>query len=146
MFLQGCPVAAGGAAPLKPLGSMVRPPLSDCLGLRALLPAATSSSSPLPPAACYPASALPGCCSRPSSPHGPSCVPQAAITAISQQSRFHTETLETSSRDVDLRGVTLAVGDSELLADAHLRLTAGQRYGLIGRCDTHWWRLQCGSC
>ncbi len=29
--------------------------------------------------------------------------------------------------------VTLAVGDAELLAGAHLRLTAGTRYGLVGR-------------
>lgn len=55
------------------------------------------------------------------------------ITAISQQSRFHMETLETASQDVDLRGVHLAVGDRELLTSAHLRLTAGHRYGLLGR-------------
>ncbi|KAL4443909.1 hypothetical protein ABPG75_011646 [Micractinium tetrahymenae] len=57
----------------------------------------------------------------------------ATITATSQQSRFHTETLETPCQDVDLRGVTLAVGDAELLAGAHLRLAAGTRYGLVGR-------------
>ncbi|KAL4449533.1 hypothetical protein ABPG77_007177 [Micractinium sp. CCAP 211/92] len=57
----------------------------------------------------------------------------AVLTATSQQSRFHTETLETPCEDVDLRGVTLAVGDAELLAGAHLRLTAGTRYGLVGR-------------
>jgi hypothetical protein len=58
---------------------------------------------------------------------------QAAITATSQQSRFHMETLETACQDVDLRGVQLAVGDRELLADAHLRLSSGVRYGLVGR-------------
>ncbi|KAL4855189.1 ABC transporter F family member 3 [Chlorella vulgaris] len=57
----------------------------------------------------------------------------AAITATSQQSRFHMETLETACQDVDLRGVQLAVGDRELLADAHLRLSSGVRYGLVGR-------------
>jgi len=57
----------------------------------------------------------------------------AAITATSQQSKFHNETLETPSHDVDLRTVALAVGDTELLSDAHLRLFAGRRYGLVGR-------------
>lgn len=37
-------------------------------------------------------------------------------------------------QDVDLRQLHLAVGDRELLADAHLRLMAGTRYGLVGRC------------
>lgn len=37
-------------------------------------------------------------------------------------------------QDVDLRQLHLAVGDRELLADAHLRLAAGTRYGLVGRC------------
>ena len=111
---------------------MVRPLLQDCLGLRALLPS-TPAAADLPPAASYRPYPLCRWLKWPSSPHTP--VAQAAITAISQQSRFHAETLETSSRDVDLRGVTLAVGDVELLADAHLRLAAGQRYGLIGRCD-----------
>jgi ATPase subunit of ABC transporter with duplicated ATPase domains len=57
----------------------------------------------------------------------------AAISATSQQSRFHTETLETPCRDVDLKQLALAVGDRELLADAHLRLFEGRRYGLVGR-------------
>lgn len=67
--------------------------------------------------------------------HGRICRVQAAITATSQQSRFYTETLEGGgSKDVDLRGVALHIGDAELLADAHLRLYFGQRYGLVGRC------------
>lgn len=39
-----------------------------------------------------------------------------------------------SRQDVDLRQLHLAVGDRELLADAHLRLFAGRRYALVGRC------------
>ena len=76
---------------------------------------------------------------RPTAAHAPRLLPphgrcpQAAITATSQQSRFHTETLETACEDVDLKQLTVAVGDRELLADAHLRLTAGTRYGLLGR-------------
>lgn len=59
------------------------------------------------------------------------CILQA-ITATSQQSRFHSETLETCCEDVDLKGVNLLVGDQELLADAALRLFSGVHYGLIG--------------
>eukprot|EP00887_Chlorella_sp_A99_P007453 scaffold2.g7453.t1 len=56
-----------------------------------------------------------------------------SITAITQQSRFHTETIDDGSRDVDLKGLHVLVDDTELLTDAHLRLFAGRRYGLIGR-------------
>lgn len=47
---------------------------------------------------------------------------------------------------MDLRQLHLAVGDRELLADAHLRLAAGTRYGLVGRCDGwagHGTRAEC---
>ena len=54
------------------------------------------------------------------------------FTATSQQSRFHSETLETCCEDVDLKNVNLLVGDQELLADAALRLFSGVHYGLIG--------------
>ncbi|PSC67915.1 ABC transporter ATP-binding [Micractinium conductrix] len=57
----------------------------------------------------------------------------AAITATTQQSRFHAETLEAPTQEVDLRGLALAAGDAELLAGAHLKLAAGTRYGLVGR-------------
>ncbi|PNH06652.1 putative ABC transporter ATP-binding protein C29A3.09c [Tetrabaena socialis] len=51
-----------------------------------------------------------------------------------QLSRFHLETLEGSATgDVDIRGLCLAVGDRELLRDAHLWLKRGTRYGLVGR-------------
>ncbi|KAI7907657.1 P-loop containing nucleoside triphosphate hydrolase protein [Cokeromyces recurvatus] len=61
------------------------------------------------------------------------------IIAISQQSRFHTETLETSNKDIDLHGVQISVvsqhnGESiDLLVDAHLKLKPFTRYGLIGQ-------------
>ncbi len=48
-----------------------------------------------------------------------------AIVATSQQSRFHTETLEAAINDVDLKGVTVAVGDNEIISDAHLKLFSG---------------------
>ncbi|KAJ7228264.1 P-loop containing nucleoside triphosphate hydrolase protein [Mycena pura] len=54
------------------------------------------------------------------------------ITAVSQQSRFHTETLDTS-REIDLKGVTVSIGERELISSSHLRLKDGIRYGLVGR-------------
>lgn len=63
---------------------------------------------------------------------------KAAITGIhcsSQQSRFHTETLDTS-REIDLKEVSVAIGERELLSGAHLRLKDGTRYALVGRNGT----------
>lgn len=58
---------------------------------------------------------------------------EPTIVAISQQSRFHTETLETSSTEIDLSGVNITVNQVDLLVDAHLRLKSGVRYGLVGQ-------------
>ncbi|KXS10051.1 hypothetical protein M427DRAFT_62992 [Gonapodya prolifera JEL478] len=55
------------------------------------------------------------------------------IVALTQQSRFHAESITTDNKDVDLPGVTITVGDDEILSDARLRLTSGVHYGLIGR-------------
>ncbi|KAI9319724.1 P-loop containing nucleoside triphosphate hydrolase protein [Dichotomocladium elegans] len=55
------------------------------------------------------------------------------IVAISQQSRFHSETLETSSTDIDMHGVCITVNNNDLLVDAHLKLNQGVRYGLVGQ-------------
>ncbi|KAG2223216.1 hypothetical protein INT45_006097 [Circinella minor] len=58
------------------------------------------------------------------------------IVATSQQSRFHTETLETSSTGIDLPGVNISVNMNDLLVDAHLKLKEGVRYGLVGQNGT----------
>ncbi|KAJ7740893.1 P-loop containing nucleoside triphosphate hydrolase protein [Mycena olivaceomarginata] len=60
-------------------------------------------------------------------------VPKAlnSIIATSQQSRFHTETLDTSL-EIDLKGVTISIGDRELISSSHLRLKQGVRFGLVG--------------
>ncbi|KAI7884962.1 P-loop containing nucleoside triphosphate hydrolase protein [Lichtheimia hyalospora FSU 10163] len=58
---------------------------------------------------------------------------EPAIVATSQQSRFHNETLETSSTELDLPGVNITVNNQDLLVDAHLKLKAGTRYGLVGQ-------------
>ncbi|TPX32529.1 hypothetical protein SmJEL517_g04365 [Synchytrium microbalum] len=55
------------------------------------------------------------------------------IVAISQQSRFYLDTVETLSNDVDMKCIQLSVNERELLVDANLRLFAGVKYGLVGR-------------
>ncbi|KAJ7129275.1 P-loop containing nucleoside triphosphate hydrolase protein [Mycena epipterygia] len=54
------------------------------------------------------------------------------ITATSQQSRFHAETLDTTL-EIDLKGVNISIGERELISASHLRLKQGIRYGLVGR-------------
>ena len=58
---------------------------------------------------------------------------QSKIIATSQQSRFHTETLDTSI-EVDLKDVTISIGDRELIVGSRLKLKEGVRYALVGRC------------
>lgn len=60
----------------------------------------------------------------------------AIVEAYSQQSRFHEETLETLSKDVDLKQVNINIGDQPLLKDARLWFKSGTMYGLIGRNGT----------
>lgn len=55
------------------------------------------------------------------------------VVATSQTSRFHSETLETLSNDVDIKGVNISVGDRDLLIDAELKLFDGVKYGLCGQ-------------
>ncbi|KDQ27465.1 hypothetical protein PLEOSDRAFT_51211 [Pleurotus ostreatus PC15] len=57
------------------------------------------------------------------------------IIATSQQSRFHSETLDTTT-EVDLKGVNISIGDRELISDSKLRFKAGIRYALVGRNGT----------
>ncbi|KAL0956788.1 hypothetical protein HGRIS_002907 [Hohenbuehelia grisea] len=57
------------------------------------------------------------------------------ITATSQQSRFHAETLDTST-EIDLKDVTIAIGDRELITGSRLKLKEGIRYALVGRNGT----------
>jgi ATP-binding cassette subfamily F protein 3 len=53
------------------------------------------------------------------------------IKATSQQSRFHAETLDVP--ELDLSGVSIAIGERELLNDAKLKFKTGVRYALVGR-------------
>uniref|UniRef100_A0A0L0NY14 ABC transporter domain-containing protein n=1 Tax=Candidozyma auris TaxID=498019 RepID=A0A0L0NY14_CANAR len=54
------------------------------------------------------------------------------IAVTSESSRFHNETLETLSKDVYLKKVSISVGLKDLLLDADVRLNHGTKYGLIG--------------
>lgn len=54
------------------------------------------------------------------------------IHCSSQQTRFHAETLDTSS-EIDLKDVTISIGEHEILEGAHLRLKSGVKYALVGR-------------
>ncbi|KAJ3502721.1 hypothetical protein NMY22_g18494 [Coprinellus aureogranulatus] len=55
------------------------------------------------------------------------------ITAYSQQSRFHRETFDANTTDIDIKGVNISVGQKDILIDAHLRLKAGVKYGMVGQ-------------
>jgi ABC-type molybdenum transport system ATPase subunit/photorepair protein PhrA len=60
----------------------------------------------------------------------------AQLLATAQQSRFHAETLDTS-HEIDLKDVTVSIGDRELVAPSHLRLKEGVRYALVGQCGRY---------
>ena len=63
----------------------------------------------------------------------PPTTPAVEIVAYSQQSRFHRETFDANSTEIDLKGVNVSVNNRELLVDAHLRLKSGVRYGMVGQ-------------
>lgn len=54
------------------------------------------------------------------------------IICTAQQSRFHTATLDSGS-ELDLKDVTISIGQNELLSNVHVRFKAGVRYALLGR-------------
>jgi len=55
------------------------------------------------------------------------------INAFSQVSRYHTETIDSYAKDIDLKDLNIFVGDREILTDANLKLYQGVHYGLIGQ-------------
>ncbi|KIX06247.1 uncharacterized protein Z518_04222 [Rhinocladiella mackenziei CBS 650.93] len=60
-----------------------------------------------------------------------------AIVVTSQQSRFHADAVDVpTSKDIDVKDLTLSVGGRELLDHAHLRILAGVHYVLAGRNGT----------
>lgn len=55
-----------------------------------------------------------------------------SISSTAQQSRFHKETLDTSN-EIDLKLVTISIGERELVSSSNLRIKHGVRYALIGK-------------
>ncbi|KAF6746341.1 P-loop containing nucleoside triphosphate hydrolase protein [Ephemerocybe angulata] len=58
---------------------------------------------------------------------------EPVITAYSQQSRFHRETFDANTTDIDIEGVHISIGPKDILVDAHLRLKSGVKYGMVGQ-------------
>jgi ATP-binding cassette subfamily F protein 3 len=55
------------------------------------------------------------------------------LTVVSQASRFHAESQHYEPLAVHLRGLTMSLGQRDLLNEAVLKLVPGTHYGLIGR-------------
>jgi ATP-binding cassette subfamily F protein 3 len=55
------------------------------------------------------------------------------LLALVHPTRFHTETLDTASKEIDMKGVNISIGKADLVVDSHLRLKAGVRYSFLGR-------------
>ncbi|KAJ1545317.1 hypothetical protein HK405_008008, partial [Cladochytrium tenue] len=58
---------------------------------------------------------------------------EPVIVATTQNSRFHIDTYETLSNDIDLKQVNIRINDLPILVDANLKLFDGVHYGLVGR-------------
>lgn len=59
------------------------------------------------------------------------------IVVTSQQSRFHTESIDTPTlKEIDIKDLTISVGGLELLDHAHLRIQNGVHYVFHGRNGT----------
>ena len=62
---------------------------------------------------------------------------KAEVEVTAQVSRFHKEAVEdeitSAVAEVDVHGLCISVAGRELLKDAHLKLSPGQRYGFVGR-------------
>ncbi|ESK98015.1 abc transporter [Moniliophthora roreri MCA 2997] len=54
------------------------------------------------------------------------------IQATCQQTRFDLNE-DTASKDLDLHGVNISIGNRDILRDAHLKLAPGVKYSLVGR-------------
>ena len=62
--------------------------------------------------------------------------PPRGYAALSQQSRFEPSDTSDASKLVDVRDVSISIGACDLLSGAHLQLSAGTHYGLVGRNGT----------
>ena len=59
------------------------------------------------------------------------------ITVTTQQSRFHADAVDApESKEIDIKDVTLTIGERELLSHAHLHIEEGAHYVFVGRNGT----------
>ena len=59
------------------------------------------------------------------------------LVVTSQQSRFHVDAVDApTSKDIDVRDLSLSIGGRDLLDHAHLRFLDGVHYVLAGRNGT----------
>jgi len=67
---------------------------------------------------------------------GPS-LGDGGLVVTSQQSRFHVDAVDApTSKDIDVKDLTLSIGGKELLDHVHLRVVEGVHYVLAGRNGT----------
>lgn len=60
-----------------------------------------------------------------------------ALVVTSQQSRFHVDATDApTSKDIDVKDLSLSIGGRDLLDHAHLRIMEGVHYVLAGRNGT----------
>ncbi|KAK5209542.1 hypothetical protein LTR47_002323 [Exophiala xenobiotica] len=68
--------------------------------------------------------------------HGASAV-DGTLMVTSQQSRFHVDAVDApTSKDIDVKDLSLSIGGRDLLDHAHLRILEGGHYVLAGRNGT----------
>ena len=69
-------------------------------------------------------------------PHVTDDLEDDLLEVTAEVSRFHKEAVQdevTTALDIDVKGVCISLPGRELLQEAHLKLSPGERYGLIGR-------------
>jgi ATPase subunit of ABC transporter with duplicated ATPase domains len=68
--------------------------------------------------------------------YGASAV-DGTLVVTSQQSRFHVDAVDApTSKDIDVKDLSLSIGGRDLLDHAHLRILEGGHYVLAGRNGT----------
>jgi ATP-binding cassette, subfamily F, member 3 len=74
---------------------------------------------------------------KPKTTRGDASTTDCGIVVTAQQSRFHTEAIEApTSKDIDIKDLTIAIGGLEILDHAHLKIQDGKHYVFHGRNGT----------
>lgn len=58
---------------------------------------------------------------------------KAVLNVTAQQSRFHAQKQESTSTEITVRDLSIAIGTREILSHADLQLHPGRHYVLVGR-------------